>query len=94
METSREAIFCMCSRGQRRRVPARTLPVMSLASIYAIIAAVWVAVICLEGIAGHARSLSEWTVLVGFAIVAPVITLWRWNEPRLAMTQIGHEARR
>jgi hypothetical protein len=84
----------MCIWGQHDHVPPPYTLGMPLESIKALIAAVWVSAIWTAGTAGNVRSVSQWTVLVGLAVVPPLITLWRWNEHRPTMSEIIHEARR
>lgn len=67
---------------------------MPLGSITAIVAVVLVSAVCTAGITGNVRSLSEWTVLVGLVVGPPLVALWRWSEPRPAMSESIRDARR
>jgi len=63
-------------------------------SITPIIAMLWVAAAFVIGIAGNVDSFSSWTVLTGFAVVPPLVMMWRWNDPRQTMSESIQEARR
>lgn len=67
---------------------------MQLVSLKAVLATVWVLAVLIAGIAGDLNSLWNWTVLVGVAVVPPMIMMWRWNAPRQTMSESIREARR
>ena len=67
---------------------------MQLVSIKAIIAMLWVSAVSVVGIAGNLNSVASWTVLVGVAVVPPLVMMWRWNDPRQTMSETIQEARR
>jgi hypothetical protein len=67
---------------------------MQLESIKAIVAAMWVSAVCAAAIAGNLQSLSGWTVLVGVAVLPPLVMMWRWNHPSPTMSESIQEARR
>ena len=67
---------------------------MQLESIKAIVATVWVSAACAAAIAGNLQSLSGWTVLVGVAVLPPLVILWRWNHPAQTLSESIQEARR
>jgi hypothetical protein len=65
---------------------------MQLVSINPIIATLWVSAAFIIGIAGNVDSFSSWTLLVGLAVVPPLILMWRWNDPRQTMSETIQEA--
>lgn len=67
---------------------------MRLNSIKTTIAAVWVFGMCAAAIALNVGSLSGWTVITAFAILPPLVMIWRWNDPPATMSEIIHDARR
>ena len=67
---------------------------MQLNSIKPIIAVLWVCAAVVLGIATDVKSLWTWTVLAGFAVVPPLVMLWRWNEPDQTMSESIQKARR
>jgi hypothetical protein len=67
---------------------------MQLLSIKRVIAILWVSAMCIIGIAGNLDSFSNWAVLTGFAVVPPLVMMWRWNEPRQTMSESIQQARR
>lgn len=67
---------------------------MKLDSIKTTVTAVWVLAVGTAGIAGNLRSLSGWTVLAGFAVLPPLVMLWRWNDPYPTMSETIQKALR
>ena len=67
---------------------------MQLESIKAIVAMLWVSAVFAAAIAGNSQSVSGWTVLVGVAVVPPLVMMWRWNHPAQTMSESIQEARR
>jgi hypothetical protein len=67
---------------------------MQLVSIKPISALLWVSAAFIIGIAGNVDSFSSWTLLVGLAVVPPLILIWRWNDPRQTMSETIQEALR
>ena len=67
---------------------------MQLESIKAVIATVWVFAVGITAMAGSFQSLRAWTVLVGVAVVPPLVMTWRWNHPAQTMSESIQEARR
>lgn len=67
---------------------------MQLNSIKTLAAAGWVVLVCLAAIAGDPSFLSNWTLLVGVAVVPPMIMMWRWNEPPQTVSERIRGARR
>lgn len=73
---------------------ARYTVTMQLESVKATGATLWVSAVCAAGIAGSVRSLSGWAVLAGIAIFPPLVTMWRWNNPRQTTSESIREALR
>ena len=67
---------------------------MRLDSLKTTVTAVWVSAVCTAGLASNLRSLSGWAVLAGLAILPPLVTMWRWNDPRPTMSETIQEALR
>ena len=67
---------------------------MSLVSIKAVLAAFWVAGVCLAGALGNQDSRSSWTVLVGVALLPPIVLMWRWHDPRQTLSESIQAARK
>ena len=67
---------------------------MQLESLKATLAALWISAVCAAAIAGNLQSLSGWTVLVGIAVLPPLVMMWRWNHPPQTMSESIQEARR
>ena len=70
---------------------------MPLTSIKAVVATVWVLVVCLAGIAWNLTTLTSvpsWLVLAGVALLPPIVMVWQWNDPPQSMSEIIQEARR
>jgi hypothetical protein len=67
---------------------------MQLESIKAIVATVWVSAACAAAIAGNLQSLSGWTVLIGVAVLPPLVILSQWNHPAPTLSESIQEARR
>lgn len=67
---------------------------MQLVSIKLIIVMLCVSAAFLIGIAGSVDAFSSWTLLAGLAVVALLILMWRWNDPRQTMSESIQEALR
>jgi hypothetical protein len=67
---------------------------MQLDSIKTIVTAVWVSAVCTAGIAGNLRSLTDWAVVAGLAVLPPLVMMWRWNDLRPTMSESIQEALR
>jgi hypothetical protein len=67
---------------------------MQLESIKATVAVVWIAAVCAAAIASNLQSLSGWTVLIGVAVLPPLVILWQWNHPAQTLSESIQEARR
>jgi hypothetical protein len=67
---------------------------MELISIKTLLAIAWVSVLCVAGIAGNLHSLSGWAVLVGVAVVPPLIMVWWWNDPPQTLSESIRKAQR
>jgi hypothetical protein len=67
---------------------------MQLESIKGIFSTLWVSAVFAAAIAGNLQSVSGWTVLVGVAVVPPLVMMWRWNHPAQTMSESIQEARR
>jgi Flp pilus assembly protein TadB len=67
---------------------------MQLLSLKRALAAVWVSAALITGIAWNLKSVTSWTVLVGIAVIPPIVMMWRWNTPRQTMSESIQEARR
>jgi len=67
---------------------------MQLASIKALSATGWFSAVCIAGIAGNLNSLSSWAVLLGVAVLPPIVMMWRWNDPPQSLSESIQEARR
>ena len=65
---------------------------MQLESIKVTAATLWVSAVCTVGTAGSVNSLSGWTVLVGLAILPPLVIMWRLNNPPQTMSESIQEA--
>jgi hypothetical protein len=67
---------------------------MQRESIKAIVATMWISAVGAAAIAGNLQTPSGWTVLVGVAILPPLVMLWRWNHPAQTTSESIQEARR
>jgi hypothetical protein len=67
---------------------------MQLQSIKLTGAALCVLAVSIGGMAGNVDSLSGWTVLVGLALLPPLVLMWRWNNPYQTMSESIQEVLR
>jgi hypothetical protein len=67
---------------------------MQLVSSKPIIAILCVSAAFVIGLAGNADSFWSWTVLSGVPVIPLLAMMWRWNDPRQAMSESLHEVRR
>jgi len=67
---------------------------MQLVSLEAVLATIWVSAVLICGLTGNLNSPSSWAVLASFAVVAPIVMMWRWNGPGQTMSESILEARR
>ena len=65
---------------------------MQLVSIKPVIAMLWASAAFVTGLAANLNSFSSWTVLIGVAVVPPLIMMWRWNDPRQTMSETIQKA--
>jgi hypothetical protein len=73
------AVCRLCRSAQARIAATRKLSTMPLLSIKAVVAAGWVTVILVIGIALQLSSVTGWGVLASIALLPPVAMLWLWN---------------
>lgn len=89
-------------RARTLRVQSGTAPfsagpytfTMQLGYIKATVVTVWVSAVWTAGIVGNLKSLSGWTLLAGIAVLPPLVTMWRWTNPRQTMSESIQEALR
>lgn len=67
---------------------------MQIGHLKAVLAAGWLAVVCVAGIVGHVSSLSSWTVLLVAGCLPPIIMFWWWNDPPKTLSERIQEGRR
>ena len=67
---------------------------MQRVSVRLIIVMLCVSAALIIGIAGNVDSFSSWTLLVGLAVVPPLMLMWGWNAPRQTMSPSIQEALR
>jgi hypothetical protein len=67
---------------------------MQLDSFKTTVTAVWVSAVCTAGVAWNLRSLSDWALVAGLAVVPPLVIMWRWTDPRQTMSEAIQEAQR
>jgi hypothetical protein len=67
---------------------------MQRLSITPLIALLWVSATFMIGIAGNLNSFWGWAVLTGVALIAPLVMMWRWNDPHQTMSESIQEALR
>ena len=60
---------------------------MTLKTIKATIAALWVFAMGTAALVANVTSFSSWLVLVGCAIVPPIVMMRYWNRPEQSMSQ-------
>lgn len=67
---------------------------MQLISSERVMALLWVSAVFIVGIAGNVDSFSSWAVLMGVAVVPPLVMMWRWHDARQSMSESIQEALR
>lgn len=67
---------------------------MQTRPIKAIVAAGWIATVCVVGIAAGATYPTTWAILLGAGALPPIVLFWRWNDPAQTMSESIQEARR
>jgi hypothetical protein len=67
---------------------------MRLISSERVTALLWVSAVFMVGIAGNVNSFSSWAVLMGVAVVPPLVMMWRWHDARQTMSESVQEALR
>ena len=67
---------------------------MQLESLKVVVATLWVSAVGITAMAGSFQSLRAWTVLVGVAVVPPLVMTWRWSHPAQTMSESIQEALR
>ncbi len=58
------------------------------------LACAWISAVCGAGLVGDVSSLPSWTVLLGFAILPPLVMMQWWNDPAQTMSESIHEVLR
>ena len=56
-------------------------------------AGAWISAVCAAGLVANVGSLWTWIVLVGFAILPPLVIM-QWNEPARSMSESIQEVLR
>ena len=67
---------------------------MQLPSMKIVLAALWVSLAVVAGVAGNLSSPWSWTALAVAAVGPPVILMWRWSDPQQSLSESIQEARR
>jgi hypothetical protein len=67
---------------------------MHLEDMKLTVAASWVSVVCAAGLVGGFDSLRGWTVLIGLALLPPLVMMQRWHHPSFSLSERIQEARR
>lgn len=58
------------------------------------LAAGWVLLVCIVGLIARFDSVSSWAILAFFAVVPPVVMMWKWNDPPQSLSESIQKARR
>jgi cation transporter-like permease len=58
------------------------------------LAGAWISAVCAAGLVANVSSLSSWIVLVGFAILPPLVMMQWWNDPAQSMSESIQEVLR
>jgi hypothetical protein len=67
---------------------------MKIISLKAILPIAWIITVSIVGLAANLNSVSSWALLSGFAIVPPILMMWRLNAPDQTMSESIQQARR
>ena len=67
---------------------------MPLKYIKATIALFWILAVCGAGLLGDLTSPSAWTILVGFALLPPLVMMRYWKAPAQSMSESIQKALR
>ena len=67
---------------------------MEMRHYKAILAAVWVLAITTMGLVMEVTSLPRVAVLVGIAVLPPMVMMWLWQHPTQSLSESIHQARR
>jgi hypothetical protein len=67
---------------------------MRLKKIKVMIAAAYVVIVVVAGLAWGLTSTSGWTALTALALLPPAAMLWLWNDPAETLSESIQQARR
>ena len=66
---------------------------MQLEYVKLVLAASWMSVVCVAGLAAGLHSPANWTVLAGVAMLPSIVLMRHWNHPGQTLSESIQEAR-
>jgi len=67
---------------------------MQFQSVKLIGASAWAVALCVAGRIADVHTLGTWSVVAAFAVVPPILLMWRWNVPDQTLSESIAAARR